>query len=125
MADASVKAEALAALLPGWETCSWESCLGCNDEKSLVMMYRRLPTSEGAAPRARAHWLCAACGHTWSRDTKGELRQTGRPFNEDQILIIEAWKYGQFSDNFDYPLAKPLRAAIRRLAKKWDKETFQ
>lgn len=33
----------------------------------------------------------------------------------DKALLVEAWKYGQFSDDFNWSLAKPLRAAIRRL----------
>lgn len=30
-------------------------------------------------------------------------------------FLLEAWDYGQFADDFDQPLAKPVRAAIRTM----------
>ncbi|WP_374335418.1 hypothetical protein [Methyloversatilis sp.] len=29
--------------------------------------------------------------------------------------LVEAWEYGQFADDFDYPLAKRIRADVRTL----------
>lgn len=34
---------------------------------------------------------------------------------DDRALLVEAWKFGQFSDSFEQPQAKPIRAALRRL----------
>lgn len=34
---------------------------------------------------------------------------------DDRALLVEAWKFGQFSDGFEQPQAKPIRAALRRL----------
>ncbi|USS45109.1 hypothetical protein NFI99_26325 [Burkholderia glumae] len=34
---------------------------------------------------------------------------------DDRTLLVEAWKFGQFADDFDVPQAKPIRAALRRL----------
>lgn len=33
----------------------------------------------------------------------------------DRALLVEASRFGQFDDDFDVPLAKPIRAALRRL----------
>jgi len=41
---------------------------------------------------------------------------TPEQLREARALLIEAYEYGQFADDFDQPLAKPLRVAIRHLA---------
>lgn len=33
----------------------------------------------------------------------------------DRALLVEAWNFGQFADDFDQSQAKPIRAALRRL----------
>ena len=33
----------------------------------------------------------------------------------DMTLLREAWDNGQFADDFDWPQAQPIRAAIRRI----------
>ncbi len=35
--------------------------------------------------------------------------------SDDRALLVEAWKFGQFDDDFDVSQAKPIRAALRRL----------
>lgn len=36
--------------------------------------------------------------------------------SDDRALLVEAWKFGQFDDDFDVSQAKPIRAALRRMA---------
>ena len=55
------------------------------------------------------------------QDENNELRAqlaaeqlNNKLLREDQELLVEAWNYGQFADDFNQPQAKPVRAAIRR-----------
>lgn len=39
-----------------------------------------------------------------------------------QQRMIEHWRMGQFADDFDVPLAKPIRQQIRQLCELWEKD---
>lgn len=40
---------------------------------------------------------------------------TIKTLKQDKDLLVEAWNFGQFADDFNAPQAKPVRAALRRL----------
>lgn len=75
--------EEIRELVADWDDC--KTMQDCIGFARAVLALRTAPVAEPAVSGARDAWA----------------------------LLREAWNYGQFADDFDYPLVKPLRAAIR------------
>lgn len=69
--------------------------------------------AENVKLKAESRDACLGLSDYYSRKLAAE-QLNNKLLREDQELLIEAWNYGQFADDFDQPQAKPVRAAIRR-----------
>lgn len=59
---------------------------------------------------------CVGCSTVFLGDKRRPTCRTcgsGPVPKEGMDLLLEAYRFGQFADDFDQPLAKPIRAALR------------
>jgi chromosome segregation ATPase len=68
---------------------------------------------ENARLKAESRDACLGLNDYYGRKLAAEQLNNKR-LRQDQELLVEAWNYGQFADDFNQPQASSVRAAIRR-----------
>lgn len=85
----------------------------------LITRLRRIARLEaedcGASPEDAAEWKAADEIESLRAQVAVLTRQREEVLSVVPALLFEAFDYGQFADDFNQPLAKPVRLAVRTM----------